>query len=81
MLNDDIVNVDIQIKMLFNDLISVWETGGVDVIHEVVGKTPQVEEAVQQDVEDNPNISIRGIGRNLTVNYSVVQRILKSEAF
>jgi hypothetical protein len=53
----------------------------VDVIHEVVGKTPQVEEAVQQDVEDNPNISIRGIGRNLTVNYSVVQRILKSEAF
>jgi hypothetical protein len=62
------------------------ETGRVDVIHKTVGRprtarTPQVEEAVLQAVEDNPNVSIRGIGRNLNVNYSVVQRVLKSEAY
>jgi hypothetical protein len=62
------------------------ETGRVDVIHETVGRprtarTPQVEEAVLQAVEDNPNVSIRGIVRNLNVNYSVVQPVLKSEAY
>lgn len=62
------------------------ETGRVDIIMETVGRprtarTPQVEEAILQAVEENPNIGIRGIGRNLNVNYSVVQRVLKSEAY
>ena len=62
------------------------ETGRLDGSADVPGRprtarTPRAEEAVIGAVENNPNASIRVIGRNLNLSYGTVQRTLRAERY
>ncbi|RZC40674.1 hypothetical protein BDFB_012015 [Asbolus verrucosus] len=44
-------------------------------------RTPTLEEALLEEVDENLNISIRNLVHNLHVNNSLIQRILKQEKY
>ncbi|RZC38462.1 hypothetical protein BDFB_014778, partial [Asbolus verrucosus] len=64
----------------------VRKTRNLTSSHRDVGRsrttrTPALEEAVLEEVNENPNISTRSLVHNLLVNCSLIHRILKQEKY
>ncbi|RZC35273.1 hypothetical protein BDFB_013264 [Asbolus verrucosus] len=62
------------------------ETGNLTSSHRDAGRprtkrTPALEEAVLEELDESPNISARNLAHNLHMNSSLILRILKQEKY
>ncbi|RZC40492.1 hypothetical protein BDFB_014481, partial [Asbolus verrucosus] len=63
----------------------VRETGNLTPSYRDAGRpcttrTPALEEAVLEEVDENPNVSTRNLAHNLHVNCSLIHRILSKKS-